>query len=285
MTRNGVRLETARLLLREPVLTDFDAWAEHMADPEAARFLGGYQPRAVAWRGFMCMAGSWHLQGFGMFSVIEKATGRWVGRVGPWRPEGWPGTEVGWGIIRPCWRRGYALEAASAAIDWAFTTLGWTEVVHCIAPANIPSQALAARLGSRNRGSGRLPPPYDAYPHDIWGQTRAAWEARRAPRSGTMSLHEQRSTDIIVRIETPRPEPEVSIDPSDSTLTEPGATAIQSTLAALSPLTRESFLLNRIDALDHAEIARRLGIPKASVRAHIERALRACVFAAGSPST
>ncbi|WP_010184248.1 GNAT family N-acetyltransferase [Sphingomonas sp. PAMC 26605] len=37
-------------------------------------------------------------RGFSMFSVIERKTGAWVGRIGPWQPEGWPGTEVGWGV-------------------------------------------------------------------------------------------------------------------------------------------------------------------------------------------
>ena len=45
------------------------------------------------------MAGSWALNGFGMFSVIEKASGLWLGRIGPWRPDGWPGNEVGWGLV------------------------------------------------------------------------------------------------------------------------------------------------------------------------------------------
>jgi RimJ/RimL family protein N-acetyltransferase len=57
--------------------------------------------------------------------------------------------------------------------------LGWSEVIHSIAPANTASQAVAARLGSRNRGPGRLPAPLDAHPIDIWGQTREEWFARR----------------------------------------------------------------------------------------------------------
>ena len=48
--------------------------------------------------GLMTMIGSWHATGFAMFSVIEKSSGRWVGRLGPWMPEGWPGPEVGWAI-------------------------------------------------------------------------------------------------------------------------------------------------------------------------------------------
>jgi RimJ/RimL family protein N-acetyltransferase len=115
-----------------------------------------------------------------MFSVCEKATGRWVGRVGPWAPEGWPGTEVGWAIIRDCWGRGYATEAAIAAIDWAFDRLGWTQVIHCIDPANIASQVVARKLGSRNFGPGSLPAPFHEAPVDIWGQSREEWRTRSA---------------------------------------------------------------------------------------------------------
>lgn len=177
---DAIQLETPRLLLRPPRARDFDEWAALMADPEAARFLGGSQPRAIAWRAFMSMAGAWYLQGFAMFSVIEKATGRWIGRLGPWQPDGWPGTEVGWGLVRDYWGRGYATEGAAASIDWAFSNLGWTEVIHCIAPDNLASQSVARRLGSRNRGRGRLPPPYEEAHIDIWGQTRAEWRARPA---------------------------------------------------------------------------------------------------------
>src|SRR5687767_1598529 len=110
----GPTLETQRLILRPPVETDLDAWAAFMADPVAARFIGGAQPRATAWRGMASMAGSWALKGFGMFSVIEKSSGEWVGRLGPWRPEGWPGDEVGWGLARQAWGKGYAVEGATA---------------------------------------------------------------------------------------------------------------------------------------------------------------------------
>ena len=57
-----------------------------VGDPESARFVGGVVPRAVAWRGMAAMAGSWELRGFGMFSVVEKSTGKWIGRLGPGSP-------------------------------------------------------------------------------------------------------------------------------------------------------------------------------------------------------
>ena len=46
------------------------------------------------------MPGAWVLQGFGMFSVVEKSSGRWLGQAGPWKPEGWPGNEIGWTFHR-----------------------------------------------------------------------------------------------------------------------------------------------------------------------------------------
>ena len=177
------RLETPRLLLRLPRQEDFEAWAAFLADAEATRHLGGVQARSQAWRGRAAMVGSGQLKGFAMFSVIEKETGQWVGRVGPWQPEGWPGTEVGWSIVRDRWGRGYAPEAAAACTDWAFDTLGWSEVIHTIAPGNDNSKAVAAKLGSSFLGMGRLPEPSHETPVEIWGQSRERWRARREQAS------------------------------------------------------------------------------------------------------
>lgn len=176
----GPVLQTERLTLRPIALEDFPRWAGMMADPEAAKFLGGPQPAEVAWRGFMTMAGAWSLTGVSMFSVIERDTGLWLGRVGPWTPHGWPGTEVGWGLHPEAQGKGFGAEAATAATDYAFDVLGWTEVIHCIDPDNTPSQRLAERIGSSNQGPTRLPPPFEALAIDRWGQSRADWRARRA---------------------------------------------------------------------------------------------------------
>lgn len=180
MDRDQPRLETPRLLLRLPRLEDLDAWAAFMADAEAQRHLGGAQPRLQAWRGLATMRGSWALQGFAMFSIVEKDSGQWVGRAGPWRPDGWPGPEVGWSIVRDRWGRGYATEAARACLDFAFDVLGWDEVIHVIAEANAPSKAVAARLGSRLLREETLPAPYDGTgPVGIWGQSRGEWTLNR----------------------------------------------------------------------------------------------------------
>ncbi|MBM4362546.1 MAG: GNAT family N-acetyltransferase [Deltaproteobacteria bacterium] len=171
-------IETARLLLRHPAAEDLDAFVTFSADAEATRFLGGPLTPHAAWRAWAMLAGAWQLRGYSMFSVIEKESGRWVGRVGPWMPEGWPGAEVGWGIAPWAQRRGYAREAATAALDFAFARLGFETVIHCIDPANTPSLALAARLGSRLlRRDVAAPAPLVAR-WDLYGQSREEWEGR-----------------------------------------------------------------------------------------------------------
>lgn len=175
----GPTLETERLILRPTASEDFEPWAAFMATDES-RFVGGPQARSTAWRGFASMAGSWVVQGHGMFSVIEKSSGRWAGRLGPWVPEGWPGLEVGWGIIPEFWGRGYAVEGAVAAIDWAFDALGWPDVIHCIDPENRNSQRVAEKLGSTVLRRTNLPAPFEDIVVDVWGQTREQWKARAA---------------------------------------------------------------------------------------------------------
>ena len=175
-----IRIETERLVLRPPRIGDFDRYAELLADEEACRFIGGHMPRAAAWRKFLQMPGAWALQGFAMFSVVEKASGRWVGQMGPWRPEGWPGNEIGYSFHPDAWGKGYATESAVAAIDWAFARLGWEDVIHCISPENVASRNVAQRLGSTLQGPGKLPAPFEEARVDIWGQTREQWRGNRA---------------------------------------------------------------------------------------------------------
>jgi RimJ/RimL family protein N-acetyltransferase len=183
MTQGPV-LTTARLILRPPLHEDFDGYASMAQEEDTMRFIGGVGPRDAVWRGMATLAGSWALLGYGMFSVLKRDTGEWIGRLGPWRPGGkeggWPGDEVGWGLKRSATGQGYALEGATAAIDWAFDHLGWEHVIHCIDKQNAPSIALALRLGSRlERENVQLAPPYEMHKVDIYGQSRAEWRARR----------------------------------------------------------------------------------------------------------
>lgn len=149
-------LETDRLTLRLLRESDLDAYAAMSADPEVMRFLsagGGLLTRADAWRQMATYLGHWALRGYGTWAVEERATGAFVGRIGFHYPEGWPDRELGWTIARPFWGKGYASEAARAAIGHAFGTLGWSHVVSLIHPDNHRSERLAERLGYHVHGT------------------------------------------------------------------------------------------------------------------------------------
>ena len=149
-------LETDRLLLREWREADLDAYARICADEQFARYFGQPLEREDAWRQMALYAGHWELRGFGLWAVEEKASGAFVGRTGLYEPEGWPGLEVGWGLDPAVWGRGYATEAGSASLDYAWRVLGAERVISIIDPDNARSIAVAERLGETFERRWRL---------------------------------------------------------------------------------------------------------------------------------
>lgn len=179
MRTPGPSIETERLILRPPQAEDFEPMCAMMADEETARFIGGVMEPSAVWRSLCALAGAWTIRGYSMFSVIEKSTGAWIGRLGPWQPEGWPGTEIAYGLTRAAQGRGYAQEGVSAAIDYAVDILGWDEIIHCIDPQNDPSRRVAAKLGARKLREAQAPAPFSDIRWDVYGQSADEWRARR----------------------------------------------------------------------------------------------------------
>jgi RimJ/RimL family protein N-acetyltransferase len=143
-------LETERLLLRPLAEDDLDSYAAMMADPDVVEFLGtAPMARDDAWRSMALFLGHGVLRGWTNNAVVEKESGRFVGRCGLWQPEGWPGLEVGWTLARASWGRGYATEAASAWRDWAFANLDADELVSVVHRDNARSARVAERIGHR----------------------------------------------------------------------------------------------------------------------------------------
>jgi RimJ/RimL family protein N-acetyltransferase len=174
---SGPTIETERLILRPWRSSDVAPNTAMLSDPETARFITPDRKPVTnetnGWRNAAVIMGHWALHGFGMFAVEEKSSGRYAGRVGPWCPPGWPGLEVGWGIAREFRGRGYAVEAARAAIDWTFATFALDRIVHCIVPANVASQAVARRLGAEIEGQSEL----NGETVDLWVTVRGSWRA------------------------------------------------------------------------------------------------------------
>jgi RimJ/RimL family protein N-acetyltransferase len=172
-------LHTDRLTFRMLREEDLDAYAALYADPEVARFIGGEgRPlsRAEAWRNMVLMIGHWHLRGYGMWAAVERRTQAWVGRIGFFDPEGWPGFELGWALLPRYWGRGLATEGARAALDYAFTTIGREHVISVVHPDNERSLRVAAGLGERLERTTRL----QGHEVLIYGLSREAWRAAQA---------------------------------------------------------------------------------------------------------
>ncbi len=141
-------LETERLRLRPWRNDDLDAFAAFMADGADTHFIGGPLSRGETWRRMATQIGHWTMRGYGSWVLEEKSSGNWVGYSGLWNPYDWPEPEVMWGIVPAARGRGYATEAALRARTHAYSELQWPSAISLIAPANLPSQNVARRLGA-----------------------------------------------------------------------------------------------------------------------------------------
>jgi RimJ/RimL family protein N-acetyltransferase len=142
-------LRTPRLRLTALREDHFDAYARMLADHTSTRHVGDGKPldRLNAWRSMAMLLGHWVLRGYGMWAVELLGDGRFIGRVGLLKPEGWPDLELGWMIEPGARGQGYATEAASAALEYAWRELRAERVVSLIRPADLASEKLAAHLG------------------------------------------------------------------------------------------------------------------------------------------
>jgi RimJ/RimL family protein N-acetyltransferase len=155
---------------------DFEEYAAIHMDDEVTRFTArAHLSRMEAWRHLATMVGHWHLRGFGMWGVEDLANGKLVGRVGFHEPDGWPDFELGWTIGREFWGKGYATEAARAALDYAFKEMGRDHVISLIDPENVRSIAVAEKLGESVEGNVEV----GGHRLLIYGIRKETWDAQQ----------------------------------------------------------------------------------------------------------
>lgn len=144
-------IETARLRLRAPRLTDFDAWAEIFTGP-AGRHMGGPFDRDDAFTEFAATCGLWLLRGHGVWTVEPKAGGTALGFVLVGFEPGDQEPELGYLFRATAEGQGFATEAAAALRDHAFGALGMDRLVSYVDPENARSARVAERLGAVRAG-------------------------------------------------------------------------------------------------------------------------------------
>jgi RimJ/RimL family protein N-acetyltransferase len=145
------RLETERLVLREWRDEDREPFATLNADERVAEHLSGPLDRAASDALIDRIVAHWASDGHGLWAVERREDGRFLGFVGLAAPNFeaafTPCVEIGWRLAADAWGRGYATEAARAALRFGFERLGLDEIVSFTVPANVRSRAVMERLG------------------------------------------------------------------------------------------------------------------------------------------
>jgi RimJ/RimL family protein N-acetyltransferase len=147
-------LRTARLCLRPWRVEDLEPFAALNADPRVMEFYPALLTRAESEARFEKIRAHFAEHGFGMWVVEESGGAPFVGVAGLTVPDFvapfTPCVDVGWRLAAAFWGRGYATEAARAALEFGFGALGLREIVAMTTVANARSRRVMEKLGMRH---------------------------------------------------------------------------------------------------------------------------------------
>jgi len=144
-------IRTDRLLMRRWLDSDREPFAALNADPEVMRYFPSPLDRAASDALADRIETRFDELGYGLWALAITETGEFIGFTGlnpmPDDVPGAGGVEVGWRLAKRAWHRGYATEAARAALTVAFDGVGLSEIWSMTAVLNEPSRAVMRRLG------------------------------------------------------------------------------------------------------------------------------------------
>jgi RimJ/RimL family protein N-acetyltransferase len=159
----AVSLRTPRLLLRPWRDEDVAAFAELSADPAVMEYLRPLPDRASGEAWAARARAHWQQHRFGQWVVELPEEARFIGVVGlstvTFAAPFTPAVDIAWRLARAYWGRGYATEAAGAALDHGFEMLGLAEIVAFTVPANQRSRRVMERLGMMRDQAGDFDHP------------------------------------------------------------------------------------------------------------------------------
>jgi len=172
-------ISTDRLIMRRWRDSDKEPFAALNGDVDTMRYFPATLSRAESDAFVGRMEGLFEQQGFGLWALEIAATGEFIGFTGlnpmPADVPGAGGMEVGWRLAKEFWHRGYATEAARAALAVAFDSLGLAEIWSMTAVLNEPSQAVMRRLGLTQHAffdHPRVPADSPLRPHVVYRLVR-----------------------------------------------------------------------------------------------------------------
>lgn len=144
-------LETARLLLRQWRTADLEPFASMNDDPAVMQFFPARLSREQSDALVARSEALFRERGFGLWALEVPGVAAFAGFVGLSVPRFeahfTPCVEIGWRLARAHWGRGYASEAARAALGFGFGACGLSEVVSMAVAANQRSRRVMGRLG------------------------------------------------------------------------------------------------------------------------------------------
>lgn len=145
-------LETPRLILREFKIEDCQEIAPILANPRVMKFSStGALSAAQTQEKIESFMASYAKYGFGKWAVILKETSSIIGYCGLAVEilDGQEIIEIGYRLDEPFWGKGFATEAASAALQHSFKNLKIAEIIGIVSPENVASVRVLKKLGMR----------------------------------------------------------------------------------------------------------------------------------------
>jgi RimJ/RimL family protein N-acetyltransferase len=178
-----IEVTTPRLRLRQWKDADRDPYAALNADPEVMRYFPGLQSREASEKSIDAWSAQLAGRGWSNWAVSTLDTDTFIGFTGlsiPSRPFPFqPCVEIGWRLARAHWKKGYATEAAKAALRVGFDRLSLEEIVSFTALTNLPSRAVMERIGMVNSGEDfdhpALPEGHELRRHCLYRLSRERW--------------------------------------------------------------------------------------------------------------
>lgn len=176
----AVEIRTDRLILRRWQDRDREPFAALNADPVVMEHFPGPMSREASDAFIDRMEAFWNERGYGRYAVELLGEAECIGFVGVQELQFMPHDEIGWRLARRYWGRGYATEAARAAVADAFGRIGLREIVSITVPANVRSTAVMERIGmthhpDRDFDHPMFPPGHRLSRHVLYSMTRAEW--------------------------------------------------------------------------------------------------------------